>query len=176
MAKFNFPRNPGTDRENAFKDAEGQNPFSDGQPPPAEPITENVFATPASAEDRPYTEGDFQEVLVPSANTAFWLAVAGVALSGLGVVCAGAAIAVTANWSTPLFFALPVQFAALAVALPAWIIAARDLRAMRAGAMSKDSLRRCRLAYWMGCFGTLMGALPVMGYFGLWIAYFLSSF
>jgi len=75
----------------------------------------------------------------------------------------------------PLFYALPFEFAALAAALPACIIARRDLRAIKAGAMSAAGRGTSRLAFWIGAAGVLLGTAPVVLYFALLIAYFLSS-
>ena len=174
MAKFEFPKNPGTDRKSPFVDERGGNPFSDGIAAPAEAITENAFAPPADASGRSHTPGDYEATMVPHAKRALGLAITGLLLSGVGVLGAGLSMLGSAVWITPLFIFLPVQFAALALAMPACIMARRDLVAMKAGAMPDDYFGKARLAWWLGIIGLLLGAIPVVGYFGLLIADALS--
>lgn len=175
MSKFKFPQNPGTERQNPFEDARGDNPFSDGAPHPSSAIAENLFAAPADSAERPYVPGDYAAILVPNAQGAMRLAILGMVLSAAGVIGAGLGIVGSGNWTTPLFFALPAQFAALAAAVPACIIARRDLRAIKAGAMNDAGRGKSRFAYWMGAGGILLGAAPVVLYFALLIAYALTS-
>ena len=175
MAKFEFPQNPGTERENPFEDARGDNPFSDGTPEPSDPIAENLFAGPADSAARPYSPGDYEAILVPNAKGAMRLAILGLVPAVLGVIGAAIGIVATGEWTTPLFFALPSQFGALAAALPACIIARRDLRAIKAGAMSGEGRRKSRFAFWMGASGVLLGAVPVLLYFSILIAYYVTS-
>ncbi len=167
MAKFKFPRNPGTDRTSPFEDEHGDNPFSDGTPAPAKVIPGNLFSAPEDGEGRSYTPDDYEAALVPNSNRSLVLAIIGVVMSALGVGGVGLGIAGVGTWASPLFVALPVQFAALATAAPACIMATRDLRAMRAGAMSRDSRRKSRLALVLGVCGILLGATPVVAYFAL---------
>lgn len=176
MSKFEFPQNPGTQRENPFEDERGANPFSDGQPDAEDPITANAFAAPAATDDeRPYVPGDYQAVQVTSVKSARRLAILGIVLAGLGVLVAGIAITATGSWITPLFFVLPLEFAALAAALPACIIARRDLRAIKAGAMDQESLGKLRFAFWLALGGVLTSILPVVLYFAMLVAGFLAS-
>lgn len=165
MAKFEFPKNPGTERENPFEDARGENPFSDGTPEPSSSVAENVFAPPEDSEGRSYTPGDYEAIMVPNAKGARRLAILGVVPAGLGAIAAAIGVAATGGWLTPLFYALPFQFAALATSVPACIIARRDLRAIKAGAMSDAGRSTSRFALRLGLFGTLVGALPVVLYF-----------
>ncbi len=169
MAKFEFPRNPGTDRGSPFEDAEGNNPFSDGTSPPAETSHDNLFAAPASGEPRPYTPGDYETALVANSRGALVLGIIGAGMSAMGVIGVVLGIAGVGTWLVPLFYALPVQFAALAVAIPAWMIAGRDLRAMKAGAMKAEGRRQSRFALVLGIAGTVLGAIPVVLYFGILI-------
>ena len=174
MAKFEFPKNPGTQRETPFKDSLGENPFSDGTAQSTDAIKEDLFEGPADSAERPYLPSDYESVLVPNPEGAWRLAVAGLVLSGLGVVGAGIAIVGSGNWIMPLFFILPLQFAGLAIAAPACIIARRDLRAIKAGAMSDAGRRKSRLALWLGACAGLLGSFPVVIYFALLIASALS--
>jgi len=174
MAKFNFPKNPGTQRENPFQDARGENPFSDGGPPAGEKIAENLFAAPVDSPERPYVPGDYEKNLVPNAKGALRLAILGLVPAAVGVIGSAIGIMASGSWMLPLFYALPLEFAALAAAIPACIIARRDLRAIKAGAMSDAGRGKSRLAFWMGAAGTLLGTAPVVLYFGFVIAYFLS--
>ena len=94
MAKFEFPKNPGTQRENPFEDAKGENPYSDGTTQaPDKAIKENVFAGPADSAGRSYTPGDYEAILVPNPKVALGLAIVGMVLSACGVIGAGLAIA-----------------------------------------------------------------------------------
>ena len=169
MAKFRFPRNPGTNRESPFEDARGDNPYSDGDAPPSKAIAENAFATPSDSEQRPYTPSDYEAILVPNAKGALFLAIVGLVPATIGVIGAGIAIASSGNWTTPLFYALPLQFAGMAAAVPACIIARRDLRAIKAGAMDDAGHGTSRLALWLGAFGVLAGAAPAVIYFAILI-------
>jgi len=175
MAKFNFPKNPGTQRENPFEDAQGDNPYSDGTTEPAVPIAENAFAVPADSTERPYTPGDYEQVTVPNAEGALRLAIIGLIPAAVGVIGVGIAIAGSFGWTTPLFYALPLQFTALALALPACIIARRDLRAIKAKAMDDSGRGKSRVALCLGACGIVLGAAPVLLYFGLMIFYFLNQ-
>ncbi len=175
MAKFEFPNNPGTKRENPFEDAQGENPYSDGTSQPAESIKGNIFEGPSDSADRSYTPGDYEAILVPNPKGALGLAIAGLVLSSCGVIGASLAIFGSGIWISPLFFVLPLQFAALAVAVPALIIASRDLRAIKAGAMTDAGRGKSRVAYWMAAGAAMLGSAPVVIYFGILITQFLSS-
>ena len=92
-------------------------PMSTASPEPSAAIAENLFAAPADSAERPYVPGDYEAILVPNAKGAMRLAILGMVLSAAGVIGAGIGIAGSGNWTTPLFFALPAQFAALAAAV-----------------------------------------------------------
>jgi hypothetical protein len=175
MGKFEFPKNPGTQRENPFEDAQGDNPYSDGEAQPVDAIKDSIFAGPADSADRSYKPGDYEAILVPNPKGALRLAIAGMVLSACGVIGAGFAIAGTGTWITPLFYVLPLQFASLAFATPAGIIARRDLRAIKAGAMSGEGRGKSRLAFWFAAGAGLLGTVPVVIYFGLKIYYLFSD-
>jgi hypothetical protein len=174
MAKFEFPKNPGTHRENPFEDAKGDNPFTDGTTQPPEAIKDSVFEAPTDSAGRSYTPSDFEAILVPNPKGALGLAIAGLVLSACGVIGAGLAIMGSGVWTTPLFYVLPLQFGAMAVAFPAGIIARRDLRAIKAGAMSDAGRGKSRLAFWIATGAGLLGSVPVVIYFGLLLSYFLT--
>jgi len=175
MAKFEFPKNPATHRENPFKDAEGENPFSDDTTQSPQAIKDNLFAGPADSVGRSYSPNDYEAILVPNPKGALRLAVAGLVLSGTGVVGVGIAIAGLGTWITPLFYALPLQFTALAAAAPACIIARRDLRAIKAGAMNDAGRGKSRLALWLGAAAGVVGGSPVVIYFALLFISFAFS-
>jgi len=170
MAKFEFPRNPGTRRDNPFENAAGENPYSDGSNESDEAIAENVFATPADGSgERAFSPGDYEAILVPNSRRALRLAIVGIVPAGLGMIGAGVGIIAVGAWLTPLFVVLPLQFIGMGAAVPAFIIARRDLRAIKAGAMINEGKSKLRLAYWLAACGTLLGALPIGLYFGLLI-------
>ena len=175
MAKFKFPKNPGTQRENPFQDESGDNPYSDETTQSPQAIKDNLFAGPADSAGRSYTPNDYETILVPNPKGAFRLAVAGLVLSSTGVVGVGIAIAGSGTWMTPLFYALPLQFAALAAAAPACIIAWRDLRAIKAGAMDDAGRGKSRQAFWLGAVAGLLSGSPVAIYFALLIISFFAS-
>ena len=169
MAKFEFPQNPGTQRENPFEDEQGANPFSDGTPVADEPIADNLLAVTDESPQRSYTPDDYEAILIPSAQRALLLAILGLVPACLGVVGAAFAILASSAWTSALFFAMPLQFAALAFAIPACIFARRDLRAMKAGAMDGAERGKSRLALAIGVCGVLLGSAPVLLYLGLLI-------
>jgi len=175
MAKFEFPKNPGTQRENPFEDAQGDNPYSNGEAQPADGIKDNVFAGPADSADRSYEPGDYEAILVPNPKGALRLAIAGLVLSACGVIGAGLAIAGSGNWVTPLFYVLPLQFASLAVAAPAGIIARRDLRAIKAGAMSDEGRGKSLFALCAASAAGILGSVPVLIYFWILITQFIFN-
>jgi uncharacterized membrane protein YphA (DoxX/SURF4 family) len=162
-----FPRSPDI-HNRPFEDGNsGKNPFTDSeQAATPNSVASNPAGSASSAyqtrvvdDRRPTQSGDYDAVLATRSRPLFILSVIGFVLSGLSVLLAVMAIS-SVDWVDGMFYGAPVSLTTIAFSIPAWVMAHVDLRAIRAGAMNPDGRRRTRIAYWLGCLGTLIGIMP----------------
>jgi hypothetical protein len=157
-----FPRSPDIHKR-PFED--GKNPFADEEPVATGAKSEtsaSAYAASVVDDQSPKQKIDYEAFLPNRSRTLLTLGVIGAVLSGLSVLMALLAI-VSADWVEGMFYGSPVSFTGIAFSVPAWAMSHGDLRAIRAGAMDPRGLRGTRIAYWCGCFGSTVCALPTIG-------------
>jgi len=161
MAKFEFPHNPGTNREDPFADENGNNPFADEDASAGETVDPsgsgdgNVYGASDRGSAPAYRPGDYVMMLPHRGGRVLTYGVCGLSLSALSLLFGALALSGTfSDWTG--FSAIPLQLIALAVAVPAWILGHQDLRAIKAGAMDDAELGRTRLGYAFGIVAVLI--------------------
>jgi len=174
MAKFNFPRSPGTDRKNPFEDERGENPFAEIGPRPSG--DENPYAASGAEAQHsdPPGPGHYVITLPNRSRRVLAFGATGTLLAVFGVAMAAAGVATQGNWTWGVGYGIPIQLIGLATSLPSWIFGSSDLRAMRAGAMDATGRRQTRIGFMLGVLGVLIGTVPVLGWCALLIAYALA--
>jgi hypothetical protein len=136
----------------------GQNPFADDVTTPI-PISDNPLQAPVSDDVQPYLPSDYVQSLPDRSARVMFFGVVGAFFVGISLIIAAVVLS-TALWSVELVYCFPADLVGLAFTIPAWMMASRDLRAVRAGAMDPSGLGRTRVGYWCGCIGTLIGIAP----------------
>ena len=156
-----FPRSPDI-HKGPFED--GNNPFADELPSrgASEKAGENVYGARVLDDVRPDRTGVYEAVLPNRARSVVILGAIGSVLSSISCVLALLTIS-SPDWVEGMFYILPISLTSEAFTIPAWIMARGDLGAIRAGAMSPLGRRGTRMAYWLGCLGTVVGVMPVLG-------------
>lgn len=167
MAKFDFPRNPGTDHANPFKNERGENPF--GEQTPTAAGDENPYGASRAEALRSGQADDYVTTLPNRSMRVLTFGLLGLVLAMLGVASAAAGVASSGNWTWGISFGIPIQLLGLAVSLPSWIFGASDLKAIRAGAMEAAGRSRTRIGFVLGIVGVLIGIVPVLGWCALLI-------
>jgi hypothetical protein len=157
MAKFEFPRNPGTEAKHAFTDDDGSNPFSDaGSKPQA--AEANPFSSPTA--ESSYVATEYETQLADRSGQVFFWGVIGLMLSLLGIFAAVLCVA-GSGWAWGLFYALPIQCVSLAISFPAWTMGHRDSVAISSKAMEDCGKSRTAAGLRMGQLAVALSLLPV---------------
>lgn len=141
-----FPGSPR--RPEAFLDQQGKNPFAGDGTRSAARTTDNIFASPAAG--GPTSAPEFERTLPHRASLVLRLAT----LSIVGIVT----IVVTSRLESIVSVLAPLV---LAISVPAWMMGAADLRAMRGGAMDADGRPRTRLAVVMAMLATISAVVLI---------------
>lgn len=154
------------DGKDPFSDEKGNNPFAeDGEELP-EPADDGPYA--ASAEG-PYTykRGDFETVLTNRGRLILGLGIVGTIVSLFGPVTwyLWTASAGLKPWH---FGTLSAGVLGLSFAVPAFVFAMKDLRAMDLGAMESSGRRRTIVGAIFGLFGSVVAAVSI-GLVGWWM-------
>jgi uncharacterized membrane protein YidH (DUF202 family) len=161
-----FPRGPILDGESPFRDASGNNPFADSNSTQSLP-GQDAYASPLSGQAATREAGNYEAVLPSRSGLALGLGIPGLILSILAAFGTISAIASERNAGEGLSLGIPIALLAIAMAIPGWIIAQSDCRAMRAGAMQTTHRRGTRVGYGCSVTATIVSAavllaLPVL--------------
>jgi hypothetical protein len=166
-----FPRGPILDGESPFRDASGNNPFADSNATPSVP-GQDVYASPLSGQAATREAGNYDAILTSRSGLALGLGIPGLILSTVAAFGTIAGITSGRDVGGGLSLGIPIALLALALAIPGWIVAQSDCRAMRAGAMQTTHRRGTRAGYAcsviaMFVAAALLLALPVLVVFSL---------
>jgi hypothetical protein len=134
-----------------FSDEHGRNPFADdGQDLPATEADSPYAAS--TAKQSSYRPGDFETTLPHRGGFLLGLAIAGLLVAALGI---------------PVWYysSNPLGMVALAASVPAAVLAGRDLRAMKMGAMDTASRDKTHWALLVGLLGTAVALVSLV----LWV-------
>ena len=158
MTHRRFPRSPDITNK-PFE--HGANPFADDVTTPIPP-SENPLEGPADSEVQPYKPGGYVITLPDRSARVMLFGLIGATFIAISVV-----ILLVVFFSTPLFspeivYCFPADLLGLAFAIPTWIMASKDLKAISAGAMQPTGRFRTRVGYWCGCIATLIGISPFL--------------
>jgi hypothetical protein len=132
--------------QDPFADETGENPFADEEEEVPAEVIEGPYATSAVAQDyRP----EFDAVLPHRGRLWLWTSVIGLIMALAGL---------------PLFFAygVPLGLFALALTLPACLLAWKDHHAIRRGAMDPTGRAATWWAMFLGALGTVLGMANVV--------------
>ena len=156
IMSFRYPDHPNTNRIDAFQDADGKNPFADGESPP-EAISDNPYAASAAREPMPASTESCQIVYPHRGRTVFWLGLVGCCCS-LGAVLAGSGSLTTPSVAGGLLamLCLLLLIASLTAGGTAWMLGRQDLRAIRAGAVDAAGTTLTRRGHRLGLASTLI--------------------
>ena len=139
----------------------GTNPFADDTAPPI-PATENPLAAPSSDEIQPYKPTDFEQTQSDRSFRTLLMGAIGACFIAASVLIAIVVATTASVWSAELVYCWPADLVGLALCIPAWLTASKDLRAIEAGVQPEDARKRTRIAYWCGMLGTSIGAIPFL--------------
>jgi len=153
---FRYPDHPNTNRIDPFQDADGKNPFADGESPP-EAVSDNPYAASAAREPMLAPAESCQIVYPHRGRNVFWLGVVGCCCA-LGAVLAGSGSLATPAVATGLLamLCLLLLIASLTAGGTAWMFGRQDLRAIRAGAMDSAGANMTRRGHRLGIVSTLI--------------------
>jgi len=153
---FRYPDHPNTNRIDPFQDADGKNPFADGESPP-EAVSDNPYAASAAGEPMLASTESCQIVYPHRGRTVFWLGLVGCCCS-LAAVLAGSGSLTTPSVAGGLLamLCLLLLIASLTSGGTAWMLGSQDLRAIRAGAMDASGTTMTRRGHRLGIAATLI--------------------
>jgi hypothetical protein len=153
---FRYPDHPNTNRTDPFQDADGKNPFADGEATPEKAADNPYAASPAN--EPGFASADPYQVVYPHrGRSVFWLGVVGCCCA-LGAVLAGGGSLATPSAAT-VFLAmlcLLLLIVSLTAGGTAWMFGRLDLRAIRAGAMDSAGMKMTRRGHLLGLASTLV--------------------
>lgn len=157
-----FPKRPLAERDAAFRDRDGKNPFADHDGTPAAnddaARSENIFAPTQEVRAAIAAPQAFVATEVAQVGTARRLATTGLILHALATI-----VGLQRLWLSFTLLLLPFSFVLFTLGLvmsgTALAVAGRDLRAVRAGAMDGGELAPLLRQRRRAITGTLWGVL-----------------
>jgi hypothetical protein len=120
------------------------NPFADDLSDP--PYSADPFAAPQSGGFDQNVAGHYESTAPDRGSSLMFMAVTGLIVSIVGAIA--------------LFCCYPVNLLALALTLPAWVLARSDLHGMALGAIDSSNRRQTRTAAHFALAGALLALLP----------------
>ena len=165
MADFKFPRSPEVERESRFEDSQGKNPF--GEQTGGGAVDENFYGSSAAHPSSRDQAVQYVTTLPSRPKRVLGLGLVGLLLAAAGICVAAAEVVRSGNLGWGLTMGMSFQFIGLALSLPAWILGASALKAIRAGAMETDRVGQIRTGLGLGIAGVLIGVCPILLWLGV---------
>ena len=130
-------------------DSREPNPFADQAAGPPTPISDNLYAAPASSTSPPAVQtGAFEQTAPHRGGFVLLLGLLGFSTALLALPFA--------------YFLLPLGLFTLALSIPAWIMGRNDLAAMHSGAMEPSGRGATRAGWLLGLLGIMLCALSIV--------------